>query len=138
MFDDPRVGSFGYNMTLWQDWAEIDARMDSLLFRFPYKGIGMYYLHAFYVLRGSIVKQFLDGCTEEFFAKNFVSELGFDRYFFERDFSRLADKFGYYPVYGVRHQHVSAVPVTRKTVRALYREWERQLPASMRTTIRFR
>jgi hypothetical protein len=138
MFDDPRVGSFGYNMTIDQGLAEIDARMDSLLFRFPYRGIGTFYLHTFYVLRGSIVKQFLDGCTEEFFARNLVSELGFDRYFFERDFSRLADKFGYYPVYRMRHQHMSAVPVTRETVRALYQEWERQLPASMRTTIRFR
>ena len=138
LFDDPCVGSYGHDMTVDLTLAEIDARIDSLLFPLPYESIGTFYLHTFYVLRGSILKRFLDGCSEDFFTKNLVEELGFDRYFFERDFARLADRFGYYPVYAARHQHMSSVPVTRKTVRALYRAWEQQLPSSMRTRIHFR
>jgi hypothetical protein len=135
-FVHPRVGSFGNDVTLDVNLGEIDARMNRL-FPFPYEGIGTFYLHTFYVLRGSIVGSFLGGCSEDFFTKNLVRDLGFDRYFFERDFSRLADRFGYYPLYRVRHQHMSTVPVTRPVLRSLYGEWEQQLPTSMRATIHF-
>ena len=134
LFENPSVGAFGYDISLYTDWAKRDERMN-LLFPFPFAGIGTFYLHTFYVLRGSIVKKFIEGCSKDFFTKNLVGELGFDRYFFEQDFSRTADRFGFYPVYRRRHQHRSQVPVTRRTVRALYRQWERQLPKSMRTKI---
>jgi hypothetical protein len=124
LFAHPRVGSFGHDVSVSVDMGAIDERMDRL-FPFPYAGIGTFYLHTFYVIRGSIVRRFLEGCSDEFFARNLVDELGFDRYFFERDFSRLADKSGFYP-------HLSRVPVTLEYVRALYTEWEKQLPEAMR------
>lgn len=138
LFHDPRIGSFAHEVSVSLDLAEIDARMDAKVFEFPFRGIGTFYLHTFYVLRGSIVKRFLDGCTQGFFTSNLLTDLGFDRYFFERDFSRLADRFGYYPAYRVRQQHMSTVPVTRRTLRGLYAAWESQLPADARTTLRFR
>jgi len=61
-----------------------------------------------------------------------VGELGFDRYFFERDFSRLADRSGFYALYRERHTHMSPVPVTRNYVRSLCAKWEKQLPESLR------
>jgi hypothetical protein len=135
-FEHPRVGSYGHDVSVSTTLAKIDARMNRL-FPFPYTGIGTFHLHTFYALRGSIVRGFLDGCSEDFFTENLVEDLGFDRYFFERDFSRLADKFGYYPLYRTRHQHMSEVPVTRKVVRALYRDWERQLPHHERARVFF-
>jgi len=138
VFNNPRVGSFGHDATVDLELAALDALMDERLFRFPCRGIGTFYLHTFYALRGSIVRKFLDGCSVDFYTRNIVSELGFDRYFFERDFSRLADKSGYYPVYRTLHQHFSTIPVTPKSVRELYRTWEQQLPRSMRTKIRVR
>lgn len=137
-FEQPRVGSFGHYMTVNLNGArpEDDAAMDAL-FPFPFTRIGMHYLHTFYVYRGSIVKGFLEGCSPGFFTKHIVRDLGFDRYFFEGDFSRLADRFGYYPLYRERLTlPTSTTPVTRALVRSVYRDWERQLPASLRTKIR--
>jgi len=131
LFDHPRVGSFGHDASVSVDMGAIDERMDRL-FPFPYAGIGTFYLHTFYVIRGSIVRRFLDGCSDDFFTKNLVSDLGFDRYYFERDFSRIADRSGFYPLYRERHTHMSRVPVTRGYVRSLYAEWEKQLPESLR------
>jgi hypothetical protein len=133
LFRHPRVGAFGHDATA-ADLAAADTHMDAV-FPFPYRSIGTFYLFTFYVLRGSIVKTFLDGCSEDFFTKNLVSDLGFDRYFFERDFGRLCDRFGYYPLHRERHRHLSPVPVTRSLVRGLYRAWEKQLPEELRARI---
>jgi len=111
--------------------------MDAL-FPFPYTRIGMHYLHTFYVHRGPIVKEFLDGCSPDFLTRNIVRDLGFSRYFFEGDFSRLADRFGYYPLYRERLTlSTSTQRVTRKLVRSVYARWERQLPQAERMDIRF-
>jgi hypothetical protein len=139
LFDEPRVGAFGYDMSIeLHNLGDIDSRMDSLVLKFPYATIGTFYLHTFYVIRGSIVGHFLGGCSEVFFTRNLVDDLGFDRYFFERDFARITERSGYYPTYAKRNQHMSSIPVTRRNTRTLYRAWEQQLPHSLRTKLRFR
>jgi hypothetical protein len=132
LFDHPRVGSFGHDISYSEVLPGIDARVDAAILAMPYPSIGVFYLHTFYVIRGSIIKRFLDSCSEDFFAKNIVSDLGFDRYFFEKEFSRLADRFGYYPLYRERHRNISVVPVTRAFVRGLYAAWEQHLPEDIR------
>jgi hypothetical protein len=131
-FRHPRVGSFGHDVSYSEVLPQIDARVDSEILAMPYPSIGIFYLHTFYVMRGSIIRQFLEHCSEEFFSKNLVSDLGFDRYFFERDFPRLADRSGYYPLYRERHRNISVVPVTRGFVRGLYAAWELNLPQDLR------
>jgi hypothetical protein len=46
-------------------------------------------LITFYTIRGNIVKEFLNGCKEEFFTDKL------DRYFFETSFPLIVDRFGH-------------------------------------------
>jgi hypothetical protein len=58
-----------------------------------------FYAKTFYVIKGKILNNFIDGCKLSFFSKplnideNITNQT--DRYFFERDFIRVVDKMGY-------------------------------------------
>ncbi len=55
-------------------------------------------LYTWYTMRGSILKDFLNDVDNSFFEKNLITlgvEQNFDRYFFERDFPMIAEKYGY-------------------------------------------
>lgn len=52
------------------------------------------FLQSFYVIKYSIIKEFLYNCSNDFYEKNLVTELGFDRYFFERDMATIINRMG--------------------------------------------
>jgi hypothetical protein len=136
LFENPRVGSFGYGATL-HSWL-ITAAHEVLepLVTVPYDGIGLRYCHTFYAMRGSIVKGFLETCSADFFQKNLVRDLGYNRFFFEGVFSTLADKYGYYPLYRRRIPVPGGdLPVTRASMSKVYADWEMQLPEEQRISV---
>jgi len=137
LFRHPRVGAFGHDISVSTGLAPIDELLDGI-FVFPYPSIGTFYLHTFYVLRGSIVREFLGGVDDDFFTKNLVTDLGFDRYFFERDFARIAERLGFHPLYRQRHRHETGIAPTRRVVRGLYDAWEQRLPAALRSRAHLR
>ncbi len=54
--------------------------------------------YAWYVIRGSIVNKFVKEVNPSFFERHLLTlgvEQKFDRYFFERDFPMIVEKFGY-------------------------------------------
>lgn len=54
--------------------------------------------YAWYVMKGSILKEFLIDVDESFFQENLLTlglEQKFDRYFFERDFPAIIEKYGF-------------------------------------------
>lgn len=139
LFAHPRVGSYGHYMSASEGFREYADACLARVVDLPYSGIGVHYLHTFYVLRGRVLECFLRDVSDDFFQRNLVSDFGFDRYFFEGVFSSLADKYGYYPLYRQRQaMERSPWPVTRSLVRRLYAEWESQLPESDRTKVPLR
>lgn len=61
-----------------------------------------FYAKTFYVIKGKILNNFIDGCKLSFFTNPLNIDLNItdktDRYFFERDFIRIVDKMGYIPL----------------------------------------
>jgi hypothetical protein len=55
----------------------------------------------FYVIKGEIINKFISDCNYDFFTKplNLDNNEKTDRYFFERDFLRIVDKFGFIPLF---------------------------------------
>lgn len=105
---NPRIGSLGRWATISPD-GPVDRLFDSI-FKFPCSSVGSYFLYTFYVLKGEVVDRFLRYCRSEFFTTNLVTKMGFDRYFFERDFAVIAERMGYemrfvetmvHPVYNI-------------------------------------
>ena len=136
LFENPRVGSFGYGVTLHSWLINVAHEVLERLVTIPYDGIGLRYCHTFFAMRGSIVKGFLDTCSTDFFERNLVRDLGYNRFFFEGVFSTLADKYGYYPLYRRRVPVPGGdLPLTRASMRDLYAKWERQLPDERRTSV---
>jgi len=66
-----------------------------IFYPFKYKPVGYFVFGTFYAMRGTVVHEFLDNCEESFFTKNLVTELGFDRYFFEVNFCVISNMMGY-------------------------------------------
>lgn len=64
---------------------------------FPFRSIGYFVVETFYVMRGSVVHEFLDRCPASFFNQNLVDDLGFDRWFFEAVFVSICDRMGCEP-----------------------------------------
>jgi hypothetical protein len=50
--------------------------------------------YSVFTMRGDIFHQFAHSLKEEFFTKNLVTELGFDRWFVERDFAAIPSMYG--------------------------------------------
>ena len=124
-----KLGAFGLDISVLpsSEHGRLDKDLEKIV-QLPFKASNIFYLHTFYVLRGSIVYKFLKKCKSDFFHKNIVTELGYDRWFFERNFACIAEKQGYYMKYLRRHNHLSDVPVTRAYVSRLIKKWEKQLP----------
>jgi len=126
-----KLGAFGLDISILptSEHGRLDKDLEKIV-HLPFKASNIYYLHTFYVLRGAILNKFLKKCKSGFFHKNIVTELGFDRWFFERNFAIITEKQGYYMQYARRHNHLSDVPVTRAYVVRLIKKWEKQLPKS--------
>lgn len=86
-----KYGLYSYACT-----RTIDGPIKSMdkLFNFYYSANDLMILESMYYIRGNVVHQFIHNCKEVFFEKNLLT-LGFDRYFFERDFPTISTRFGY-------------------------------------------
>jgi 8-demethyl-8-alpha-L-rhamnosyltetracenomycin-C 2'-O-methyltransferase len=61
------------------------------------KPIGYVNLFSFFGMTGNALRLFFEGASPDFFTKNIVSELGFNRYFFESGFAWVGDMAGLPP-----------------------------------------
>lgn len=52
-------------------------------------------LYTFYVIKGEVIKLFMENHIDGFFEKNLIKDLGHDRYFFESIFPTIPLKFNY-------------------------------------------
>lgn len=89
--ENPKIGLFSDYCT-----KSTDQTIESLdkLFNFYFSGNKIMILASIYYIRGSLVHQFIHNCDKKFFTENLLS-LGYDRYFFERDFPTIVTRFGY-------------------------------------------
>lgn len=97
------LGSYGYFITK----DPIESRVDNNLKSIDIDGEnaeGLFYPHTWYVIQGKIISKFLHQVKLSFYRCNLL-EIGFDRYFFERDFPGIVQKMGYKMGYKQWKQH---------------------------------
>jgi len=104
-----QVGSWGPFVTPIADITTIPptivdtGKLDLLVSNLPKTALPIMYVFTHYVIKATIVKEFLKLATESkeanIFNVNIVNELGGDIYFFEREFGTLASRFGYWMDY---------------------------------------
>jgi hypothetical protein len=106
-FMDPGTGSYGPFLTVTDVTADIEKMSCMRLFcdRLIYEPMHYYYIHTFFVIRGHIVKTFLENVSPRLF-KTPISEYS-DRWMMERDFFHIADMLGYLPSYKYLHGNYS-------------------------------
>lgn len=102
-----------WNNNLWIFWRYIttttdlsytDNNLDKLK-KLKYKSANIFYLYIFYVIKWSLIHDFLNNCDSNFFAKNLVNYYWFDRYFFERDFPNIPTRYWYVFDYDIIIHH---------------------------------
>lgn len=101
IIDQDFIGSYGPILTVTD--VEKDIELMKCMKKFisddnaSYDVMEYYYLNTFYVVKGHIIKTFIDTVKNNFFDTHikFYS----DRYFFERDFYHICDMYGYLPSY---------------------------------------
>ena len=106
-FDDPQVGSYGPYITFTDVLIDIKKLQCMGIFNanLKYKPMHYYYINTFFIVRGSIVKSFMETVSEKLFTTPI--HLYSDRWLFERDFSHIADMMGYLPSYQMYHGNYS-------------------------------
>jgi hypothetical protein len=62
-------------------------------------------LFSFYVIKWHIISTLLSNVSQDFFSKNLVKDLWYNRYFFESHFPVIVDKYWYIPHYEVVCNH---------------------------------
>lgn len=70
-------------------------RLSTVYPHFKCQPIGYMAVHTFYAMNGHAIHNFIHKCHLDFFERNIVSDLGFDRWFFEANFPAVADMQGY-------------------------------------------
>lgn len=106
---DEKVGSYAPFLTCTNIGNDI-GKMSSMR-RFisddilKYPVMEYYYINTFFILKNHILKRFISNVDDSFFTTN-INEYS-DRYFFERDFSHIADMMGYEPSYFCSHGNYS-------------------------------
>lgn len=127
IMSDRRIGVFGNDISITSTFGFMDRSLEKLC-KFPYQASDLHYLYTFFVMNGDVLHAFLHDCKKGFFSKNLVKNYGFDRYFFERDFPIIAEKYGYILMFERWHQHGSHAPVTTQYINELVYQWSLQLP----------
>ncbi len=103
-FADPEVGSYGPYLTLTDVKVDIGKMSSFAKFNSAVlnkKVMEYYYINTFFVIKNHILKRFIETVSSEFFNTN-LNTIS-DRWFFERDFSHVADMQGYKPSF--KHFH---------------------------------
>lgn len=107
IFSDDNIGSYGPYITVTNVKEDINKMRSMKLFsnNLVYDVMHYYYIHTFFVLRGKILKDFIDSSDDTLFKTNIIRYS--DRYLFERDFFHIADMLGYLPSYKYLHGNYS-------------------------------
>ncbi|MEI6421300.1 MAG: hypothetical protein WCP55_03720, partial [Lentisphaerota bacterium] len=93
--NNPKLGIVGNYLLPNRHSFNNTYRLTSIYPHFTCMPIGYMAVHTFYVMNGHAIHKFLNGCHSDFFTKNIVDELGYDRWFFEANFPAIADMMGY-------------------------------------------
>lgn len=98
LFSAGRYGVMGDHMILHSREAEtVDLMRFKKISRLPLQPIGFTIFQTHYAMRGDIIQKFLECCEVDFFEKNIVDDLKFNRFFFETIFPNIACMCGYEP-----------------------------------------
>jgi len=88
--------------------------------RSSYDFFGIYPLYSWYIFKGEIIKSFIDDAQDNFFTENLLSEYDADRYFFERDFPSIVNKYGLTIETISQFEHPSITPNLLKKLNRLW------------------
>ena len=91
-FLNPSVGACGVDIVIHPEPIQ---DVISQYKNYPFSQLQLMYLFTFYVIRGGIVHDFIETCSNSFFSQKINS----DRYFFERDFYQIAFMSGHIPAF---------------------------------------
>lgn len=88
------AGVFGNVITVDLSPENPNHVLDHYYKKFKYSCTELCYLYTFYVIKGFIVKEFVDNCEDDFWIDNLR-----DRFWFEQNFPHIATKMGYEQLY---------------------------------------
>lgn len=104
------------NMTPWPQNKCPDNFLD-VYYDFPYRSTDLCYLYTFYLMKGNIVHDFINNCSNNFWEdkKNI--------YFFEDAFPHVATKMGYEQLYGITQNFPKGNIVTDDRIKNIKNKW---------------
>lgn len=91
---NPKIGGWSFYGDVVDD---IGNDMDKF-YKFPYKSLPIMYWLTSYAIKGNIVHNFLNNCSNSFFTEKYEN-MGMNRYFFEAYFPQIISKSGYIPFF---------------------------------------
>lgn len=97
-----KLGSYGFYITKDPEPNRVTNNLKKIIEGGHAEGI--FYPHTWYVLKGEIINNFIASVNKDFFDSNLL-QLGFDRYFFERDFTGIVQMMDYQMGYKAWKQH---------------------------------
>jgi hypothetical protein len=122
------IGSYGPYFTI--NNTKVDTEKMNCLKRFStslhYKAMHYFYVFTFFVMKGNLLKQFIDTCSDDFYTTDINSYS--DRYLFERDFCHIVDMQGYVPCYSnvVGNYSNNYIPPSDATIQHTFEEYQSQ------------
>ncbi len=103
-FKDTNLWIFGRYITTNPNLNFIDNNLSKLK-KYGYTSANIFYLYTFYVIKWSIIYDFIKNSDGNFYDKNLIDYYGFDRYFFERDFPNISTRYWYDFKYDIITHH---------------------------------
>jgi len=119
---NPRIG--GWTAVGRLNYEHLSLNKIEEYFPFPCQALPLTYVLTNYAMRGSLIKQFIDGCNPTFFTTTYDA-LGYNRYFFEFYFPNIISKMGYIPLVDELWE-VSTQQVARIQMKADFDTWKAQ------------
>jgi len=128
-------GSYGLDMTIStcgvEKYQSLQYRSepDYILkyFNFKYNSLPFFYVYTFFIIKGSIVENFLKQCNPKFFSENICSFTGSNRYFMESEFIKIVWMSGFEPMYENCINHPTWNKVTDKKINFIIQQWKQGL-----------
>lgn len=124
LHSDEKNGVYGPVITVTMTPYPGNKCADNFLdvyYDFPYHSSDLCYLYTFYLMKGHIVHEFIENCSDNFWEdkKNI--------YFFEDPFPHIATKMGYRQLYGITQNFPKGNIVTDDRVRRIQEQWKKTL-----------